>query len=219
MFPGFVAQNHPNQQKKRGADDAIDDRETPSNIYNPLNAEFGFTIDVAASRGNAKCKRYYARAPWTEVDALQVSLFAREYVGDPDALGYNGLEQPWGAAEVVWCNPPFSDLKAWIAKAHAAECTVVMVLPANRSEQSSWQRYIEPYRDGNADLPEWREYIDNELGGDRPRGVVRTRFLDKRRSFLVNDEVVGNKTSKNPPFGVVVVIWDRRPRRRRRGTR
>lgn len=210
MHPGFVPKNHPNQQKKQGADDSVDDRETPRDVYNPLHAEFGFTIDVAAARHNAKCARYYARAPWTPQEAKQATLFPRTFVGDAEALGFDGLAQPWAAHEVVWCNPPFSDVAAWVEKAHRAECTVVMLLPANRTEQPWWQRYIEPYRDGHARDPYWRQIIRTAFDSDRPRGELETRFVDGRRSFLIQDEVIGNTTSKNPPFGIVLVIWDRR---------
>lgn len=210
MFPGFVAHNHPNQQKKRGADDSIDDRETPAEVYDPLHAEFGFTLDVAAARHNAKCKRYYALGPRSPAERRQGELFPTSLTGDPEALGYDGLAQPWGADEVIWCNPPFSDIEPWAARAHGAECTVAMLAPANRTEQPWWQRYVEPYRDGNAELPDWRMHIETVLAGDRPLGTVRTRFLRGRKSFLYLGEIIGNSTSKAPPFGIVIVIWDRR---------
>lgn len=192
MHPGFVPSNHPNQQKKRGVDDSIDDRETPPDVFDPLNAEFGFTLDVAAARHNAKCKRYYALGPSTPAERRQCQLFPTALTGDPEALGYDGLTQPWGRDEVVWCNPPFSDLEPWVAKASSAECTVVMLLPANRTEQPFWQQHIELVRDGRAP------------------GGPKVLFLPGRRSFLNMGEVIGNSTSKSPPFGIVIVIWDRR---------
>ena len=41
--------------------------ETPQSLFNALDSEFHFTIDVAASDQNAKCKRYYTK----ESDGLQ----------------------------------------------------------------------------------------------------------------------------------------------------
>ena len=35
---------------------------TPDNIYEPLNKEFGFTLDVASTHENAKCERHYTAA-------------------------------------------------------------------------------------------------------------------------------------------------------------
>ena len=34
---------------------------TPPEIFEPLNKEFGFTLDVCATRENAKCKRYFSK--------------------------------------------------------------------------------------------------------------------------------------------------------------
>jgi hypothetical protein len=42
------------------------------------------------------------------------------------------------------------------------------------------------------------------------RKGLRTRKLPKRRPFLISGQEIGNRTSKNPPFGLEVVIWDRR---------
>ena len=35
--------------------------ETPQSLFNALDSEFHFTLDVAASDQNAKCKRYYTK--------------------------------------------------------------------------------------------------------------------------------------------------------------
>lgn len=194
-----VPRNHPNQTRRRGAWDTVDDRETPDDIFVPLNHEFGFTLDVAAAHHNAKCKRYYSRGPVPANDnggSRQLTLFPEVYTGDPDALGYDGLLQPWGRGEVVWCNPPFSNIAPWVAKATFCPATVVMLLPANRTEQPWWQEWIEPYRDDYAILD------------DDPR----VRFLPKRRNFKNRGVAIANRTSKNPPFGVCIVIWDRRIR-------
>jgi hypothetical protein len=180
MHPGFEAKNHPNQVKKRGADDSIDDRETPPCVYVPLDAEYRFTLDAAASRTNKKCPHYCTLAGTYD-----------ERVGtefDPR----DGLHYPW-AGERVWCNPPFSGLRPWVERAWDESPEVACILlPNNRSEQPFWQRYVEPYR-------------------DRPGSVLITRHLPKRRPFLISGEGIGNRTSKNPPFGLVALIWDRRP--------
>jgi hypothetical protein len=185
-----VPRNHQNTVKQRGVDDEVDDRETPPCVFAPLDLEFRFTLDVAAARHNAKCARYFALGA-SSVQRRQASLWDAPPVGDAAALAEDGLAQEWSAAERVWCNPPFSDLPSWVAKAHAAPCTVVMLLPGNRTEQPWWQEYIEPYR-------------------DRPHSALTTRFLGGRRSFLYAGETIGNSTSKSPPFGIVIVVWDRR---------
>lgn len=123
---GFKSGNHPQQVDARGADDDIDDRATPPEVFEPLNLIHGFTLDVAASAINKKCSQY----------------FTKEVCG---------LKQPWAGA-TVWCNPPFSNIPGFIEKAMLEvlfrDCPkVVMLLPANRMEQKWWQKYVEPFRD------------------------------------------------------------------------
>lgn len=85
-----------------------DDRATPQAFFDALNAEFGFTLDAAATHENAKCARYYT---------------------DED----DGLMQPWDG--VVWCNPPYGrGLGEWVKKGYESAqngATVVMLLPAS----------------------------------------------------------------------------------------
>jgi len=80
---------------------------TPQWLFDQLDAEFGFTLDVCADDQNAKCDTYFTR-------------------------DQNGLLQPWHGR--VWCNPPYGRVIAdWVAK--AAEYAqggglAVMLLPA-----------------------------------------------------------------------------------------
>lgn len=183
MHPGFVPRNHPNAVKRRGVDDTIDDRETPPCVFDPLHAEFGFTLDAAAGHHNAKTPRYYT---------LEGGYFESPREGRLSWNAFNGLTGPWGE-NVVWCNPPFSGVRPWVEKAWAERAaTVVLLLPNNRAEQPFWQQLIEPHR-------------------DRPGSCLTTRNLPKRRPFLHRGAGIGNRTSKNPPFGLIAVIWDRRP--------
>lgn len=183
MHPGFHPTNHPNQVKKQGVDDSIDDRETPPCVFDPLNAEFRFTVDAASSHVNAKCRRYCTLGG--TFDSFP------EPVGLIEVSKETGIEHPW-SGHSVWVNPPFSLLWPWVEKAWREPAEVVcMLLPNNRQEQPFWQDMVEPFR-------------------DRPGSILTTRFLRKRRPFLHMGKGIGNRTSKNPPFGLVVLIWDRR---------
>jgi phage N-6-adenine-methyltransferase len=128
---GFKITNHPQQVGKRGASDSVDERITPAKVFDPLNAEFGFTLDAAANARNAKVSQFFD-------------------------LESNGLERSWGSHR-VWCNPPYSDIRPWVEKAwweQASGCPLIaMLLPANRCEQRWWQTWIEPYRDGRGHAP------------------------------------------------------------------
>jgi len=180
--PGFVPRNHPNAIKKRGVDDSIDDRETPLCVYEPLHAEFRFTLDVAASHINAKCERYCTlEGTWRKTP-----------VGPELLSATHGLECSW-FDESVWCNMPFSGIGVWVERAwDERPQSAVLLMPNNRQEQPFWQDMIEPFR-------------------DRPGSILTTRFIRKRRPFLHRGQGIGNRTSKNPPFGLVLCIWDRRP--------
>lgn len=88
---------------------------TPPSLFQTLNAEFGFTVDVCASDWNHQCPKY-----WT-VDT-------------------DGLAQEWEG--VCWCNPPFDASKGkWTEKAWISAqrgCTAVVLLAVNATEDTEW---------------------------------------------------------------------------------
>lgn len=94
--------------------------ETPPEIFDPLNAEFGFQRDVCALPHNAKCPVY-----WTPTE--------------------DGLQQEWSG--ILWMNPPYGrDIGKWVQKAWLAACegaaTVVCLLPV-RSDNEWWKYVIQ----------------------------------------------------------------------------
>jgi phage N-6-adenine-methyltransferase len=168
MMPRFRGANHPQQVKSRGVREDIDSRATHWSTFRPLDKRFAFTIDVAASSTNTKCARFYTKEQ-------------------------NGLAQPW-ASERVWCNPPYSNIRQWLEKAwlewHADPRpeVIVMLLPANRTEQGWWQDLVEPFRDRN-------------------NSPLRTEFIAGRIRF-VRDGASAIFPNERPPFGCVLLIWD-----------
>lgn len=159
----FRAQNHPQQVDRNGARPEVDERATDPEFFAGLDRRFRFTLDVAALARNAKCDRFFSPAE-------------------------NGLEQSW-AGERVWCNPPYSSIAPWVEKAWSSRDSaelIVMLLPANRTEQGWWQELVEPYR-------------------DRAEGL-RTEFLAGRLRFIAfdADRILPNE---RPPFGCVLLIW------------
>ncbi len=171
---GFRAQNHPQQIPQHGPSlfpdledpiDTLDDRGTDPTLFAMLDQRFHFTLDVAASEDNAKCANYFDRYT-------------------------NGLTEEW-AEQRVWCNPPYSNIRAWVEKAWsewAEGCwrpeLIVMLLPANRTEQSWWQDLVEPRRDRG--------------------GPFTVEFLAGRLRFVPG--VVTEKGDR-PPFGCCLLIW------------
>lgn len=94
---------------------------TPDYIYNALNEEFQFTIDVAATAQNTKCAKFFTKED-------------------------NGLLQSW-ANEVVWCNPPYSrgNVKDFATKAlvetQQLECLTAVLLVPTKTEQDWFQNF------------------------------------------------------------------------------
>ena len=89
---------------------------TPKDIWDELNQEFNFTIDVCASNKNHLLPRYY-----TEKE--------------------DGLKQDW-TGEIVYCHPPFDgNIGRWVEKASKSKCLTVMLLPAS-THTRYFHRYI-----------------------------------------------------------------------------
>lgn len=160
---GFKAQNHEQQLGARGARRDVDDRGTEPAYFATLHRRFAFTVDVAALPHNAKLPRFFT----------------------PEQ---DGLAQDW-TGERVWCNPPYSSIEPWLEKTWSSGAElVVMLLPANRTEQVWWQRHVEPYRDGRS-------------------SSLTVEFLPNRMRFVAPGATkIG--ANERPPFGVCLLIWD-----------
>lgn len=84
--------------------------ETPQDLFDELNKEFHFTLDVCATPENTKVPENY---------------FTKKE---------NGLHQSW-TGNSCWMNPPYGrEIKKWIKKAYYAslkpDTVVVCLLPA-----------------------------------------------------------------------------------------
>jgi len=97
---------------------ATDNWATPQEVFDQLNAEFGFTLDVCATAENAKCERYFT----PELDALL---------------------QVWQG--ICWMNPPYGrQIGRWIRKAYESSlqgATVVCLIPS-RTDTAWWHDYV-----------------------------------------------------------------------------
>ena len=94
--------------------------ETPQALFDPLDAEFHFTLDVCATAENAKCKRYFTKAD-------------------------DGLVQDW-RGEMCWMNPPYGrEIGGWIEKAcmEGARGAVVFCLLPARTDTRWWHNWVQ----------------------------------------------------------------------------
>ena len=90
---------------------------TPPEVFEPLDAEFHFTLDVCATAENAKCARYF-----TEEE--------------------DGLTQDWDG--VCWMNPPYGEFTdKWMRKAmeESRKGATVVCLVASRTGSRRWHKY------------------------------------------------------------------------------
>lgn len=118
-----------------------DDWPTPRDLFDALDAEFGFDLDPCASASNAKCSRFFT-------------------VDD------DGLSRRWHGA--VFMNPPYGrGIGDWIAKAWLESqkgATVVCLIPA-RCDTEYWHEYV--MRAAEVRLVRGRIHFDSERQRDR----------------------------------------------------
>lgn len=96
-----------------------DEWATPQSFFDKLNDEFHFSLDACGNAENHKCERYYTKEQ-------------------------NGLTADWGG-EHVFCNPPYSEIDKWVAKAFyesKKDGTVVVLLIPSRTDTKYFHNYI-----------------------------------------------------------------------------
>lgn len=82
-----------------------DDWETPPWLFRALDTEFRFTFDAAANETNTKCKK------WSD------------NIGRDHKLAID-------VTDIVFCNPPYSDIDLFVDYAFESASVWVLLLPA-----------------------------------------------------------------------------------------
>lgn len=90
---------------------------TPKWLFDKLNDIWHFTLDAACMTETALCTKHYT----------------------PDD---NSLIQDW-STDIVWLNPPYSDLKTWLSKATEEfnKGSTVMILVPSRTDTKAFHDY------------------------------------------------------------------------------
>lgn len=109
----------------KNLDKSSDEFGTPKYLFDALDTEFNFTLDVAATKENHKCRRFFTKED-------------------------NGLMQSW-ACEKVFCNPPYSNgmKEAFARKAYeetSKECILVVMILPTCTDQSWFHDLVRPPR-------------------------------------------------------------------------
>ena len=96
--------------------------ETPKEIFDPINEELNFTLDVCAIAENTKCKKFFTPQ-------------------------MNGLKQEWGN-EICWCNPPYGNtVSKWCKKALEEArkgATTALLIPC-KTNTNWWHDFVIPF--------------------------------------------------------------------------
>lgn len=96
-----------------------DEWETPQELFDALDAEFHFDLDVCANENNKKCRQYFSRED-------------------------DGLSKKWGGC--VWCNPPYGkDIRRWVEKASCEigrDADVIVMLIPSRTDTKWFHEFI-----------------------------------------------------------------------------
>lgn len=108
---------------------ASDEWSTPQETFDALDAEFHFTLDVAATHDNKKCRYWFGpdmASPYDDALAIDWWLGHR-----PDT-------------EAAWLNPPYSKCREFIAKAadEARKGLTVVCLVPSRTDTRWWHEHV-----------------------------------------------------------------------------
>lgn len=90
---------------------------TPASVFNALDDEFHFTLDVCATPENAKCQRFFTKQD-------------------------DGLSKGWDG-ETVFMNPPYGlHISKWIEKASQIRNGLVVCLVPARTDTRWFHEFI-----------------------------------------------------------------------------
>lgn len=158
--------------------------ETPQWLFDELNEEFSFDIDLCANKDNHKCNIYFDDYLVKDMSTDNLSGFNRAFM-----------------------NPPYSNPLPFIKKAYedSKYCKIVMLIKCDTSTKAwgvFWEYEKSRVREATPYMRSW-EWVD-KLSGPKPG--VEVRFLPKRLKF----ERDGVPSKNCAAFPSAIVIMDRR---------
>ena len=142
---------------------ASDEWETPQWLFDLLNKEFDFQIDIAATQENTKCIGYFDK----ETNALTSEWISDDYDEDDIPIA--------GGFYKFFLNPPYSQIAAFMKKAYEESlkgATVVCLIPC-RTDTKYWHNYVMQAQEirfvkgrlkfNNRTLPSWKSDGSHKL--------------------------------------------------------
>lgn len=172
-----------------------DEWQTPQWLFDELNKEFNFDIDLCATNENSKCDDYYD-------DYLREEV--REHI------------KVWTCA---FMNPPYSNPKSFIETAweDSKHCKIVCLVkcdPSTKWWSTFWDYDIKLTKKDYEEVPRYVggfRYIpphDGTYAHSGPKPGCEVRFFPKRIKFDPPQGFEGKVSS--PSFPSALVIMDRR---------
>lgn len=127
-----------------------DDWSTPQYLFDQLNQEFHFTLDVCATKDNAKCSKYFT-------------------------IEDNGLEKSWGN-NICWMNPPYGrEIGKWMNKAYEESktgATVVCLVPSRTDTKWWWNTAMKVWPYGIRFIKGRLKFGNSETSAPFPSVIV-----------------------------------------------
>lgn len=197
-----------------------DSWETPDWLFDELNAEFNFSIDLCATAENSKCKLFYE-------DYLLNKLSDNWYWS---LAGYNNSESRYSKIETAFMNPPYSNPKPFIEKAweDSKYCKIVCLVKCDPSTR--WWSTFWDYENDNFNCKYCGVFVTKGIGINKnpdplnlckqcgkhylyrtKRGTkpgCEVRFFPKRIKFTPPKGWEGKQSG--PTFSSALLIFDGR---------
>lgn len=129
-----------------------DDWYTPQELFDELNKEFNFWIDLAASEQNSKCERYIDDIDEFSKPNESVKNFNdfihHLLIFSKDVYSEKNYGQIKSSNQIIegfcWCNPPYSKQRKFVEFSIKYELPTVFILPA-RTDTRLFHDLIYPY--------------------------------------------------------------------------
>jgi len=179
--------------------------ETPQWLFDELDKEFHFDLDLCATKDNSKCDAYgddYLNDCW-EVKGTNTTILGARIGFD---LEYFNQEGKCIFPKTAFMNPPYSNPKPFIEKAweDSKHCKIVCLVKCDPSTR--WWATFWNYEKDATGFPYNKLNTNSFKRGPKPGCEVR--FLPKRIKFDPPKGYEGKIGS--PTFPSAIVIMDRR---------
>lgn len=162
-----------------------DEWQTPDELFEELNIEFNFDIDLCATKENSKCEDFCSNYLSNVIENRNSNCIG--YFQDEIKREVSGHK-----INTAWMNPPYSNPKPLLEKAweDSKHCKIVILVP-NTIKTTKYMDMLDEH-EGHKTFRKWRKGLE-------------IRDLSRRTAFIHTE-----KQSSSPSFGCMLLVMDRR---------